>query len=174
MKRTLTTILAALVSACTTSGSLPPLEKVPSVDLNRFMGDWYVIANIPTFIEVGAHNAVESYKMNADGNIDISFTFKKDGFDGEKKKYTMTGIPVPGTNNAEWKVSPFWPLKFPYYTIDLAADYSWVVVATPNRGYLWVMARDWKIDQNLVKSIIDRLVQRGFKESEIKMVPQRW
>jgi apolipoprotein D and lipocalin family protein len=34
-----------------------------SVDLERFMGDWYVIANIPTFIEKGAHNAVEGYQM---------------------------------------------------------------------------------------------------------------
>lgn len=37
-----------------------PLATVPAVDLNRFMGDWYVIACIPTFIEKGAHNAIES------------------------------------------------------------------------------------------------------------------
>jgi len=40
---------------------LPPLKTVKSVDIQRFMGDWYVIANIPTWIEKGAHNAVESY-----------------------------------------------------------------------------------------------------------------
>ena len=27
------------------------LKTVDFVDLERFMGDWYVIANIPTFIE---------------------------------------------------------------------------------------------------------------------------
>ena len=30
------------------------LNTVDYVDLERFMGDWYVIANIPTFIEKGA------------------------------------------------------------------------------------------------------------------------
>ena len=28
------------------------LKTVDFVDLKRFMGDWYVIANIPTFIEL--------------------------------------------------------------------------------------------------------------------------
>ena len=42
--------------------SMPPIRTEPSVDLDRFMGDWYVIANIPTFVEKGAHNAVETYE----------------------------------------------------------------------------------------------------------------
>jgi lipocalin len=29
------------------------METVPYVDLKRFMGDWYVVANIPTFVEKG-------------------------------------------------------------------------------------------------------------------------
>jgi apolipoprotein D and lipocalin family protein len=159
---------------CATTSALPPLEKVPAVDLDRFMGDWYVIANIPTFVEKGAHNAIEHYERANDGSIDITFTYRKDGFDGEPKKYTMTGTPVPGTNAAEWTVSPFWPLKFPYYTVELAPDYSWVVVATPNRGYLWIMARKPDMDEGLLKAIIARMVARGFKEDEIQRVPQKW
>lgn len=162
------------VSACTTSGSLPPLEKVPAVDLDRFMGDWYVLASIPTFLETGAHNAVENYTRNPDGTIAIKFTYKRNSFEGELRNLSMTGSVVAGTNNAEWKVSPFWPLKFPYYTIDLAPDYSWVVVATPNRGYLWIMARNWQMDELQLQTIIDKMVQRGFNAADIKRVPQKW
>ena len=43
------------------------MKTVEFVDLERFMGDWYVIANIPTFIEKGATNAIESYKLMDDG-----------------------------------------------------------------------------------------------------------
>jgi len=167
-------ILMSMFASCTTNGGLPPLEKVPALDLNRFMGDWYVLANIPTFLEVGAHNAIEHYDLSPDGHIDIRFTFRKNSFDGEPRKYTMTGYPVPGTNNAEWKVSPFWPLKFPYYTVEIAPDYSWVIIATPNRGYLWIMARDWKMEDAKLQSLIDRMVERGFKSSEIQRVPQKW
>mgnify|MGYP001434341497 CR=1 FL=1 len=45
------------------------MKTVPYVDLDRFMGDWYVIANIPTFIEKHATNAIESYRMSEDGKI---------------------------------------------------------------------------------------------------------
>ena len=58
------------LSAC--AGTPPkPITTVAKVDLKRFMGDWYVIANIPTFIEKGAHNAIESYAMNPDGSDQI-------------------------------------------------------------------------------------------------------
>jgi len=173
-KKSLLAMTAAIAGACTTTPKLPPLEKVSAVNLDQFMGDWYVIANIPTFIEKGAHNAVEHYEFAKDGTIDITFTFRKDAFDGEPKKYTMTGTPVTGTNNAEWTVSPFWPIKFPYYTVELSTDYSWVVVATPNRDYLWIMARKPIVDEALLKSIIGRMVARGFQEADIQRVPQKW
>ena len=162
------------VTACSTTKGLPPLEKVPALDLNRFMGDWYVLANIPTFVEKGAHNAIENYVLKEDGSVAITFTFHKDGFDGELKTLKMTGTVVEGTGNAEWKVSPFWPLRFPYYTIDLDPDYRWVIVATPNRGYLWIMAREPSLPEPQLAELIERMVARGFKREEIQIVPQKW
>ena len=150
------------------------MEKVGAVDLHRFMGDWYVLANIPTFLEKGAHNAVENYQMNADGSIAIKFTFHKNGFDGELKTLRMTGTVVEGTSNAEWKVSPFWPLRFPYYTIDLDPDYKWVIVATPNRGYLWIMARESSLPGSQLNELIEKMVARGFAREAIQIVPQKW
>jgi len=63
--------LLLLLSAC---ASMPkdPIKTVPAVDLPRFMGPWYVIASIPTFLEKGAHNAVESYALDPDGSIATS------------------------------------------------------------------------------------------------------
>ena len=61
------------------------METVANVDIERFMGDWYVIGNIPTFIEKGATNAIESYKLGANGRIETTFTFFKDSPSGEKK-----------------------------------------------------------------------------------------
>ena len=55
---------------------LDRLETVGYVDLNRFMGDWYVIANIPTFIEKGAVNAIESYELDSKGRVKTTFTFR--------------------------------------------------------------------------------------------------
>ena len=82
--------LSVFLGAC--AGNQPPLATVDQVDLERFMGDWYVIANIPTFLEKGAHNAVESYELEPDGTIATTFVFRKDGFDGEEKTFHPKGV----------------------------------------------------------------------------------
>ncbi|MET0331186.1 MAG: lipocalin family protein, partial [Dyella sp.] len=56
-----------LISACVHASSLTPIKPVEHVDLARFMGDWYVIATIPTRFEKNAYNAVETYKLQPDG-----------------------------------------------------------------------------------------------------------
>ena len=66
--------MAALLLAGCRESVHPPLALAEDVDLGRFMGDWYVIANIPTAIEKGAHNAVESYRLEEDGTIATTFT----------------------------------------------------------------------------------------------------
>ena len=61
------------------------LKTVDQVNINEFMGSWYVIAHIPTFIEKEAHNAIESYELNNDGTIATTFTFNKGSLEGQKK-----------------------------------------------------------------------------------------
>ena len=57
-----------ILTGCQSAVLRPPLALAPTVDVTRFMGDWYVIANIPTSIEKGAYNAKESYFRDPDGN----------------------------------------------------------------------------------------------------------
>ena len=78
------------------------LKIVDNVDINKFMGDWYVIAHIPAFIEKNAYNAIESYALNNDGTIATTFTFNEGALDGPRKQYNPKGFVVNGTNNAEW------------------------------------------------------------------------
>src|SRR5690348_8229599 len=89
-------VLIAILVMTSTSGcstvSHPPLKIMDHVDLQRFMGDWHVIANIPTSIEKDAYNPVESYRMNDDGTIATTFTFNKGGFSGPVKQYHPRGF----------------------------------------------------------------------------------
>jgi apolipoprotein D and lipocalin family protein len=75
--------MTVFFSGC--AAKLRALKTVKSVDIQRFMGDWSVIANIPPWIEKGAHNAIESYRLDADGMIATTFTFRKGAFDGPLK-----------------------------------------------------------------------------------------
>jgi len=76
----LAAVLAVGATALATrSAERPPIKTVAHVDLERFMGRWFVIANIPTFVEQGAYNAVERYRLSSDGSVDTTFYCRKGG-----------------------------------------------------------------------------------------------
>ncbi|MEQ8205135.1 MAG: lipocalin family protein, partial [Woeseia sp.] len=122
------------ISACSSSGQ--PLATVEHVDLERFMGSWYVIANIPTFLEKDAYNAVETYEQDTDGSIETTFTYRKGGFDGNLKRYTPRGFVGEDPSNAVWGMRFIWPIKADYRIIYLDKDYSVTVVGRNKRDYV--------------------------------------
>lgn len=166
-------VTALLLAGCQ-STQHPPLALAPSVDLARFMGDWYVIANIPTFIEEGAHNAVESYRLAADGTIETTFTFRAGGFDGEPRRYTPRGFIQDSASNAVWGMQFIWPVKADYRIAYLSPDYTQTVIGREKRDYVWIMARTPQIPEPDYQRLLQFLAGQGYDVSLIRKVPQRW
>lgn len=165
--------LAALAIGLQGCSSVEPLQAVDKVDLGRFMGDWYVIANIPTSIEKGAHNAIESYRLEDDGTIATTFKFRADSFDGKLKTYNPRGF-VMDDSNAIWGMQFIWPFKADYRIIYLNEDYSVTVIGRNKRDYVWVMARSPAISEQEYAAIIQQLESVGYDSAEIQKVPQKW
>ena len=161
-----------VLSACATKR--PEMETVDYVNLDRFMGDWYVIANIPTFLEKGAHNAVENYAMNDDGTIATTFTFREDSFDGELKEYTPKGFIRDEESNALWGMRFIWPIKADYRIVYLDDNYTQTIIGRQKRDYIWIMARTPSIPDADYRKLIDFAASIGYDPSEIQRVPQRW
>ncbi len=105
------------------------------------MGDWYVIANIPTSIERGAHNAVESYRLDTDGSIATTFTFRDGAFNGELKRYCPRGFVRDTRSNAIWGMQFLWPIKADYRIVYVSPDYQRTIIGREKRDNVWVMAR---------------------------------
>ena len=154
--------------------SHPPMKTVDYVDLNRFMGDWYVIANIPTFIEKDAHNAVESYRLDKDGTIATTFSFRKGGFDGPRKTYHPRGFVSDRQTNALWGMQFIWPFKGDFRIVYLDEDYQNTIIARQARDYVWIMRRDPAIDADTFEQLRRHIADLGYDISELKMVPQQW
>lgn len=167
-------ILAGLLLSGCQSVQHPPLTHVPKVDLARFMGDWFVIASIPTFIEENAYNAVESYRLADDGTIDTTFTFRDGGYDGEVKTYTPRGFVLDRASNAVWGMQFIWPFQADYRIVYLAPDYSQTVIGREKRDYVWIMAREPQIPQADYQRIVQLIGEQGYDISRIRKVPQRW
>ena len=153
---------------------LAKLQTVEYVDLQKFMGDWYVIANIPTFIEKGAVNAIESYRLDSKGRIKTTFTFRKDSVSGPEKRYNPTGFIYNRKTNAEWRMQFLWPFRSPFLIIDLDDDYSYTVIGIPSRKYVWIMAREHKMSEGLYNKIISNLEKVGYDITQIKRINQEW
>jgi apolipoprotein D and lipocalin family protein len=151
-----------------------PMPTVAKVDLPRFMGKWYVIANIPTFIEKGAHNATEEYSLLSEQEIDTVFTFRADNFDGKEKKYNPRGFVVNQETNAEWRMQFIWPFKSEFLISYLNADYSQTIIARTDRDYVWIMARTPQISEADYNKMVAFLAANGYDTTKIQKVPQRW
>ena len=165
--------LITLLSACG-SQNLKPIITVEHVDLDRFMGEWYVVANIPTFIETDAYNAIETYEMNDDGSIATTFTFHDGSPDGELKKYEPTGFIVDEQSNALWDMQFIWPFKAEYRVIYLDEDYQTTIIGRTKRDYVWLMSRQSKIEDSSYASLLTFLEEQGYDINKVQKVPQVW
>ena len=174
MAVTVTLFIAGLLLMTACGANLPPLKTVASVDIPRFMGDWYVIANIPTWIEKEAHNAVESYRLDKDGTIATTFTFRKGSFAGPLKTYTPRGFIRDTSSNAVWGMMFVWPIKAEYLITDLNENYTQTVIGRNKRDYVWILARTPSIPEEDYARLVAVLSAQGYDITKLQKVPQRW
>ena len=174
MRPSLHQIVAALsllgILGC---GSAPTIPTVETLDLKRFMGDWYVIANIPTVFEKNAFNAIESYRLDSDGSIETTVRFNKGGFDGPEKIYHSRAFVVDKDSNAHWGMQFVWPFKAEYRVIFLSEDYSRTIIGRSKRDYVWIMAREPSIPDADYAKLLDLLKSYGYDTRLVQKVPQQ-
>jgi apolipoprotein D and lipocalin family protein len=167
----LVTLTATMLAGCNEM-THPPLATVAHIELQRFMGPWYVIANIPTFIEKGAHNAIESYELSPDGTIATTFTFNAGGFDGPKKTHRPRGF-VLDSSNAVWGMRFIWPIKADYRITYVDPGYTQTIVSREARDYVWIMARTPQISEDDYQRLLKLVAEQGYDPAQVQRVPQR-
>ncbi len=164
-------ILILAVAGCTTKGRT--MNTVQKVELEKFMGEWYVLAGRFTFLEVDVHNGLEKYTWNQDQQrIDVDFTYNKGSLTGPQKSIPQKAWIFNEVTKAHWKVSPFWPFKFDYLIVDLDENYRWTAIGVPDQKYLWIMARDWKNPEATLQEAVKRLEAKGYDIKNLVRVPQ--
>ena len=165
--------LPALLLALAGCASHPPLPTATNVDLERFMGDWYVQAHIPARAERSAHNAVESYALDGDGRVLTSYVFREGGFDGELEVLQPVGF-VSEDSDAVWGMRFLWPFRAEYRVAYVDADHSETIIARTKRDYAWIMTREPEISDARLEALTRRLADLGYELDGLRRVPQRW
>ena len=169
-KRIVLFIALVFVVACQSN---KPLKTVDYVDIQRFMGDWYVIANIPTFFEKNAYNPIESYRLDEDGSIATTFSFNAGAMDGEKKVYNPRGFIINSETNAEWGMQFIWPIKADYRIVYLDEEYQHTIIGRNNLDYVWIMARQPKISNKMMVELTQFVASMGYDSSLLELAPHK-
>jgi len=167
IKRIFIVVTLIFLAACS-GGNYPPLDVVDKVEIDKYMGKWYEIARLPNSFEEGCFCITAEYSVIDETTLRVVNSCREDSADGELDQANGKAFVVEGSNNAKLKVQFFWPFKGDYWIIELDQEnYDWVVVGSPSRKYLWILARTPKIDENLLNSLLDKASQKGFDISKI-------
>jgi len=174
VRRTMITgLLAALTDCSAAEVGQPPLILAKDVHLDRYLGRWYIIANIPYFAERGNVGAYVEYSIRPDGQIaDVYYAHAKN-FNSPLIRREGRAYVVPGSNNALWRVTFFWPFYVSYPIIHVDADYKTALIGYPDRSLGWVFSRDRDMDEATYRDLLNRFAQQGYDITLFQRIPQR-
>ena len=139
------------------------IRTVESVDLEKFMGKWYVLYYTPTLFDKYATNGTETYYFDYEtSKIDIEYKFNKKSFSGPKKTINQIAKPVQDANS-EWQINMLGGLiRIPYYIVDLDSQYNYTVITTKNKKYIWILVRKLSINTDIISKIFSRLESQNY------------
>jgi len=167
-------LILPLTAVLASVGSPQTLEVVPSVDLSRYTGKWYEIARLPNrFQKNCAGEVAADYSLIEDNQLKVVNECRQNNGQANKAegKARLDGESGP---NSKLKVrfAPAWLSWLPavwgdYWIIDLAPDYSYSVVGTPDRKYLWILSRTPRMDEAIYQRIIGQTAAKGFDVSRL-------
>ncbi len=144
------------------------MQPVQYVDLNRFMGQWHVIADVETLFDKGALNPMEHYELNDDGSINTMYSFSREG-KPERRKMKAKGFVTDQTSNAIWGMQFVWPIKADYRIVYLDEDYTTTIIARQKRDFVWIMSRTPTIEAARLDELLAIVASLGYDIDELRI-----
>lgn len=147
-----------------------PLVSVGYVDLDRYMGRWYVIANIPYFAERGNLAPYVEYRRREDGLIDDRYTALEE-FGG--KRFVKNGFieVLNPITNAEGRITFLPPIWQDFSVLYLDEEYRYSVIGHPSRNYCWIFAREPFVPDPIYRAMVAVLAANRFDTSRVLRIP---
>jgi apolipoprotein D and lipocalin family protein len=149
-----------------------PVRAVETVDLERYAGDWYEVARFPNRFQRRCVSDVRArYVIRTDGQLDLFNQCRT--ADGVIDARGVARI-VDSRTSAKLKVRfapaalSFLPFVWgDYWILGLAADYSWAVVGSPDRNYLWILSRTPELPANARTEALATARANGFDTARL-------
>jgi apolipoprotein D and lipocalin family protein len=138
------------------------LTTVSFVDLSRYMGRWYEIARLPQSFQKDCTAVTADYRLLENGRVEVINKCRKKTVDGREVTAKGKARVVDKVTNSKLEVSFFWPFWGDYWIFELGQNYEYAVVGSPDKESLWVLSRTSKMDEQLLKDLLDKKQRQGF------------
>lgn len=151
---------------------------VDSVDLKKYAGTWYEIGRLPMYFQRNcASDVTATYIEKTDGS-GIKVINQCKAQDGSA--ITAEGLAKPAdASGSKLKVTflPSWIRWLPvgradYWVLARDADYKTALVGTPDKEYLWLLARSPNVSQETYAKYRQIAQKQGYDLKEFKLTPQ--
>jgi lipocalin len=149
------------------------LVTVPGVDIHRYTGKWYEIARLPNSFEKGLICVTAEYSLRPDGKITVVNSGRKETDTSKLSSITGKAWNPDKNEPGRLKVQFFWPFAGGYYIFHLDQEnYQYAVVGTPNRKFLWILARNPMIEESLYNDLVKIAKENEFATDLLLKVRQ--
>lgn len=150
----------------------PTLQTVPYVDLNRYAGKWYEIASFPNSFQRNCTCTTAEYTTTNKGYVEVFNKCNKKSPTGRLAKAKGKAYVVDTATNASLKVTFFKPFYGDYNIIALAPDYSYAIVGTKDRNYLWILSRTPVMDATMYDNLVAIARNKDYDVTKLKRTVQ--
>lgn len=153
---------------------LTPLQTVPALDLEKYLGRWYEIARFPHGFEKSLVGVTAEYSLRKDGKVKVVNSGFKHTLDGKYSKVNAVAWRADDAVPGALKVKFFHLFTSDYLVIGLdEEDYSWAVVGNPDRSSIWFLSRTPEISSDLLLLMKKIATENGYDLSGLAMVLQQ-
>jgi apolipoprotein D and lipocalin family protein len=143
---------------------------VPTLDANRFIGPWQVIARYP----------IRRQKQCLGDEVAI-FDF------GDKKNSFLRVISchIKDANSLSWndagkldgtgklRLNWIWPFKTKYWVLAADPGYNWLLMGTPNHKSLWILSKTTTLPPDTLAELEYKAAAQGFSRAKLVQIPQK-
>jgi len=156
----------------------PPLRVVTDVDLARYAGRWFEIARLPNRFQTKCAGDVTAvYTPSDDGRLTVTNRCREAGGSTTEAVGLARRVEGRPPSVLEVRFAPAFLSFLPavwgdYQIIALGSDYDHAVVGTPDRKFLWVLARTPRLDPCVYRALLDGAKAQGFDVASVVLTPQ--
>lgn len=144
----------------------------PAIDLERYMGRWYVIADTPFLSERDYVGSYDEWTLRGDGTIDDKYLGRRHSFDQPATGSDFVAKVMSGSGNTKWRVGLIWPFEVIVVTAYVDPEYRYTIRCMADGNMVWVLSRTPAMDEAVYADMLARLSGMGFHIDRLRRVPQ--